>query len=251
MTILVAFHDAHARDFKYFYRHAVCRHWRPEFPALVSYNRFVELIPSVLVPLIAYLNTRFATTRGLAFIDSIPVAVCHKARSTTHRVFRGAAAWGKSSVDWYFGFKLHLIINDCGDLLALKLTPGNVDDRTPVQELAAGLFGKLFGDKGYISQALFEQLWEQGVHLITRLKRNMKQKLMPLVDRLLLGKRTLIESVGERLKRGCYLEHSRHRSRTNGLVNMMAALVAYTWQESRPTLGLTEEELASLQDLLH
>jgi hypothetical protein len=74
-------------------------------------------------------------------------------------------------VDWFYGFKLHLVINDEGELLGVKITAGNVDDRDPVPELARALFGKLFGDRGYISQALFEQLWEQGVQLITKLRK--------------------------------------------------------------------------------
>src|ERR687892_471051 len=101
------------------------------------------------------------------------------------------AARGKTSVDWFYGFKLHLVINDEGELLGVKITAGDIDDRGPVPELARALFGKLFGDRGYISQALFEQLWERGVQLITKLRKNMKNKLLknklsPLFDKRLL-----------------------------------------------------------------
>jgi Transposase DDE domain len=131
---------------------------------------------------------------------------------------------GRSSVDWFYGFKLHFVIHEQGALLAFQLTPGNVDDRTPVPALTGGLWGKLFGDRGYISQPLFEQLREQGVQLITKLKRNMKNKLMPLLDRVLLRKRMLIESVGEQLKHVCQIAHTRHRSVSNAAVHTLAAL---------------------------
>jgi hypothetical protein len=137
-------------------------------------------------------------------------------------------------------------VNDSGDLLALRFTPGNVDDRAPVPALAEDLWGKLFGDRGYISQPLFEQLWAQGLQLRTKLRRHMKNKLLPLVDKLLLRKRALIESIGEQLKHVCQIEHTRHRSAHNGFVNMLAALVAYTWQEHRPSLHLQPEERALL-----
>jgi transposase len=98
-------------------------------------------------------------------------------------------------VGWYFGFKLHLIVNDQGELLAFKLTPANTDDRKPVPDLAQDLLGKLFGDRGYISQALFEQLYERGWQLITKSKKNMKNRLVKLIDKILLRKRALIESI--------------------------------------------------------
>jgi len=145
-------------------------------------------------------------------------------------------------VDWFYGFKLHFVVNDTGDLLALRFTPGNVDDRAPVPALTEDLWGKLFGDRGYISQALFEQLWAKGLQLITKLKQRMRNKLMPIVDKFLLRKRALIESIGEQLKHVCQIEHTRHRSASNGFVNMVAALVAYTWQEQHPSLHLQPEE---------
>ncbi len=145
-------------------------------------------------------------------------------------------------MDWFYGFKLHFVINDQGALLAVQITPGNVDDRTPVPALVAGLWGKLFGDRGYISQKLFEQLQQSGVQLITKLKRRMKNKLIPLLDKVLLRKRMLIESVGEQLKHVCHISHTRHRSVNNAFVHILAALVAYTWYERKPTLRFTAEE---------
>jgi hypothetical protein len=246
MTLVIAFQDSDYRTFKHFYRKQVCRYWRGEFPHLVSYQRLIECLPSVLVPLAAYLETRLGRTRGIAFVDSLPLPVCHNRRIYSHQVFAGMAQRGKSSVDWFYGFKLHFVINDEGDLLALRFTPGNVDDRAPVPELAEELWGKLFGDRGYLSQDLFERLQQTGVQLITKLKRNMKNKLMPLWDKLLLRKRALIESVGEQLKHVCQIGHTRHRSVPNAFVHAFAALVAYTWQERKPSLHLTPEEQALL-----
>ena len=242
MTLVIAFHDSDYRTFKHFYRKEVCRHWRAEFPPLVSYQRLLECLPTVWVPLSAYLQTRLGHTRGIAFIDSLPLPVCHNRRIYSHQLFNALAQRGKSSRGWFYGFKLHFVINEEGDLLAVRFTPGNVDDRAPVPALVEGLWGKLLGDRGYISQELFEQLWGSGIQLLTKLKRNMKNKLMPLWDKLLLRKRALIESVGEQLKHVCQIAHTRHRSVYHASVPVLAALAAYTWQERKPSLHLTPEE---------
>jgi hypothetical protein len=242
MTLVIAFHHSDYRTFKHFYVKEVCRHWRAEFPDLVSYQRLIECLPAVLIPLAAYLRTRLGCTRGIAFIDSLPLPVCHNRRIYSHQVFAGSAQRGKSSMGWFYGFKLHFVIDHEGALLAVRFTPGNIDDRVPVPELAARLWGKLFGDRGYLGQELFEQLQQTGVPLITRLKRNMKNKLMPLWDKRLLRKRALIESVGEQLKHACQIAHSRHRSVYNAFVHASAALVAYTWHEHKPSLHLTLED---------
>ena len=139
---------------------------------------------------------------------------------------------------WHYGFKLHLIINDRGELLAFKLTPGNTDDRKPVPDLTKDLVGKLFGDRGYISQKLFEELYERGLQLITRYKKKMKQKLVKLIDKILLRKRSLIETVNDQLKNISQIEHSRHRSVWNFLVNLFAGLIAYTYLPKKPCLDL-------------
>lgn len=246
MTIVIAFQLSGYRNFKHFYIDCVGRYHRDAFPSLVSYSRFVELMPAVLVPLCAFLHTRRGRVTGIAFIDSTRLVVCHPKRAHAHRVFAASARWGKTTVGWLSGFKLHLIINDEGELLAFKLAAGNVDDRVPVPELTSSLFGKLFGDKGYISQALFDALYERGVQLITRLRKNMKNKLMPLVDKLLLRKRALIESVNDQLKNVSQIEHTRHRSPANFLVNLVAGLIAYTYQPKKPSLNLRPDELDQL-----
>ncbi len=144
---------------------------------------------------------------------------------------------------WFFGFKLHLAVNDRGELLACCLTPGNVDDRKPVPSMVKKLRGKLFGDRGYISAPLTQLLFEQGLHLITRLRKNMKNRLLHLSDKLLLRKRAIIESIIDQLKNISQIEHSRHRSPTNFVVHLIAGLLAYSHQGKKPGLHLDERPL--------
>lgn len=238
MTIVIHFHQAGYRDFKHYYQRHVCEHLFAEFPRLVSYGRFVELMPSVLLLLCAYLQSRFGRCTGIAFVDSTPLAVCHNRRISRHKVFKDLAARGKNTMGWFYGFKLHLIVNDLGELLAVHLTPGNVDDRKPLGGMAEDLFGKLFGDKGYLSQALFETLYERGLELVTSLRKNMKGQLMLLSDRLLLRKRFIIETITDQLKNISQIEHTRHRSPANFAVNLLAGLIAYTHQPKKPSLRL-------------
>lgn len=246
MTIVITFHGSGFRTFKDFYTCQVLPHWRSAFPHLVSYNRFVELIPWSVMALACFLQTTFGALTGISFIDATSVAVCHPNRAKQHKVFKEQADWGKSSVKWYFGFKLHLIINDQGDLLAATLTPGNTDDRKPVPEMAQQLTGKLFGDKGYVSQALFEQLYKQGLELIAKRRKNMTNRLMTLMDKVLLRKRAVIESVNDQRKNICQIEHSRHRSGFNFLANLLGGLIAYSYYPTKPALDLTPKELEAL-----
>ena len=238
MTIIVYFHRSHYRDFKHYYTEYVAGHLRPYFPALVSYSRFVELMPQALVPLCGYLHTRKGRCTGITFVDSTPLAVCHTRRINRHRVFAGYATRGKSSMGWFFGFKLHLMVNDAGELLACRVTTGEVNDQGPVERMARGLWGQLYGDRGYISRTLHKALWSQGLALITLLRRNMKPRLMRLWDRLLLRKRFLIETINDQLKNISQIEHSRHRSLPGFMVNLVAGLIAYTYQPKKPSLGL-------------
>jgi len=166
------------------------------FPALVSYQRFVEWMPSTLIPLSIYLHSCFGQCTGVSVMDSTKIAVCHNRRIKSHKVFKDIGRRGKTSVDWFFGFKLHLVCNDQGELLNIAVTAGNIDDRKPVLTLLKGLSGKVVADRGYISQKLFEQLLTQmGIQLITKPKRNMKNKLMPLINKLLIRKRSIIETI--------------------------------------------------------
>jgi hypothetical protein len=239
MTIIIHFHQSHYRDFKAYYTDHVCQHLRSEFPYLVSYERFVILMSSVLGPLSAYLKSLYGRCHGISFIDSTALLVCDNHRIHTHKVFAELAERGKGSMGWFYGFKLHLVINEQGELLACQVTPGNVDDREPVPALCRRLFGKLIADRGYISQPLFEQLLDTfGVQLITKLRKNMKNRLLPLIDKLLLRKRAIIESVVDQLKNVSQIEHTRHRSPINCFINIIAGLIAYCHQPKKPALNL-------------
>ncbi|MEO8396435.1 MAG: IS982 family transposase, partial [Chloroflexota bacterium] len=178
MTLVIHFHQSGYRDFKDYYTKYVQAHLRSEFPQLVSYSRFVTLMQRVVLLLWAYAQTSCGTCTGISFVDSTALRVCTNRRIKRHKVFAGLAARGQCSLGWFYGFKLHLVINQYGEVLAFTLTPGNVDDRKTVPKLAKTLFGKLFGDKGYLSQPLFQTLWEQGLQLITGIKANMKNRLM-------------------------------------------------------------------------
>jgi len=240
MTIVIHFHQSHYRNFKAYYCEHVLLHLRSEFPGLVSYTRFVEFMPSVLLPLCVFFQrTCLGDCMGVSFIDSTSLDVCLNQRIASHKVFAGLAERGKTSTGWFFGFKLHLVINDRGELLSVFLTPGNVDDRNPVPRLLRKLFGKVFGDKGYISQPLRDFLRQTfGVQLVTKLRSNAKNQLpMPLIDRILLRKRAIIECVIDQLKNISQIEHSRHRSVTNFLVNLLCGLIAYARQPKKPSLG--------------
>src|SRR3989440_8861885 len=250
MTIIVMFHSSSYRNFKAYYTEQVLKSYTWAFPRMVSYQRFVELMPRALVPLCGYLQTRKGECSGISFIDSTSLKVCHNRRIHSHKVFAGCARRGRTSVDWFFGFKLHLVINDRGELLSLRLTPGNVDDRRPVPELVKGLFGKLFGDKGYISQTLFETLYDRQVQLVTKLKTKMKNRLMLMFDKIMLRKRAVIESVVDQLKNISQIEHSRHRSVANCFVNLLAGLVAYTYREKKPSLNIRVKEQLRLPALV-
>ena len=184
LTILIAFNQSHDRNFKTYFTEHACKHWRAEFPNLVSYNRFVESIPSVFVPLVMYLRHRcLGKCPGISFIDSTALAVCSNQRIHAHR--------------------------------------------KPVLRLVKQLFGKLFGDKGYLSETLRRTLWDWfNLRLITKVRKNMKNRLMEFSDRILLRRRAIIESIIDRLKNISQIEHSRYRSFTNCLVNELCGLIA-------------------------
>jgi hypothetical protein len=250
MTIVIHFHQAGYRNFKTYYTDYVQRHLRTEFPGIVSYSRFVTLMQRVAALLWAYAQARCGRCTGISFVDSTALRVCTNRRINRHKVFAGLAARGQCSLGWFYGFKLHLVITEQGEILAFTLTPGNVDDRKPVPKLVKQLFGKLFGDKGYLSQPLFDSLLEQGLQLITGIRANMQNRLMLMSDKLLLRKRYIIETINDQLKNQSQIEHSRHRSPVNFVINVVAGLIAYMWQPKKPTINWSTREphaLALLQ----
>ncbi len=241
MTILVLFHRSGFRDLKRFYTKVVGQYWDKDFRHLVSYNRFVELQREALVLLGALMQTRLGKCSGISFVDSSKIAICNNLRIKQNKVFAGAAQRGKTSTGWFYGFKIHLVVSDTGEILAWQITLGNVDDRKPVPGMSKRLWGKLFGDKGYISQTLSELLGADNVQLITKVKKNMQNKFLNYFDKLMLRKRAIIESVNDQLKNISQIEHTRHRSVWNFYTNVVAGLIAYTYQEKKPNLHLRKD----------
>lgn len=245
MTILVMYHESGYKNFKSFYLREIALKYRRDFPHLVSYNRFVELQQRCLMPLFFYLVCKRGDCTGISFIDATSLKVCHNLRIPAHKVFKGSAARDKSSTGWYYGFKLHLAVNEKGEILGFYLTAANVDERETVDWITQELWGKLFGDRGYISQPLFEKLMKRGLKLITKLKKNMKNRLVEMEDKLLLRKRAIIETINDQLKNISNIEHSRHRSLWNFLGNLASGLIAYCWKEKKPSLKLNSQDLIS------
>jgi hypothetical protein len=239
IAILILFHGGQFRNFKWFYNRYVCEHLKDAFPGVVSYNRFIELSHRSAIPFMLFLHhcCRGECT-GISFIDSTVLRVCHKKRIKRNKVFRDVAEVGKSTMGWFFGFKLHIIINDKGEILSFYLTKGNVDDRNlrAITQMTREIFGRLFGDKGYISKALSDTLFGNGIQLITQVRRNMKTVALSNEERILLRKRSVIETVNDQLKNICQAEHTRHRSISGFLLNLMSAIAAYSFADKKPSI---------------
>jgi hypothetical protein len=252
LTIVVHFHQSGHRNFKHYYTKHVCVNLRSEFPRLVSYNRFVELMSASTIPLHTLLLNLMGKPTLANFIDSTKVVVCDNHRIRRNKVFKDIAARGMSSMGWFYGFKLHLVVNEKGEITSFMLTPGNVADNNAKlgAKLCRQLHGKLYGDRGYISKDLFEKLWQQGVHLITGIKKNMKNKLLPLWDKLMLRKRNLIETINDQIKNQEQIEHTRHRSPNNFLTNLLGGLIAYQLQPKKPCLYYTKKQQQLLSESL-
>lgn len=239
ITIMILFHLSGFRTFKHFYIYYVQKHMQQEFPQTVSYNRFTELMQSNIMALTMFAKTcSLGSCTGISFVDSTPIRVCGNKRIKRNKVFKDLATTGKSTMGWFHGFKLHLIINDKGEILSFCVTQANVDDREPLKNegFLKQIFGKLFGDKGYISEKLQQLLFVDGIQLITNIRNNMKNSLMTMSDKILLRKRSIIETVNDELKNICQIEHSRHRSIGNFMTNLVAGIIAYHFLPKKPSL---------------
>lgn len=236
VTVMVMYHTSYAKNFKYFYKTCIEYIHKDDFPRALSYNRFVELIPRLFMPLNILTHLLFGEATGIYFIDATTIKACHNKRRHSNKIFKGLAKHSKSSMGFFYGFKLHLIINERGEFIALKMTRGNVDDRVPVPRLTKGLTGAIYADKGYIKQNLFVNLYERGLKMVHGLKKNMSNKLMDLKEKIMLRKRNLIETVFDYLKNKMNLEHTRHRSPINAFVHILSTLVAYSLKQNKPSI---------------
>lgn len=236
LLIEILFPFSPYKDFKHYYLYGICIEHRNEFGKLPSYQRFVALKKQIFMPLTILLQTLKGKENGIYFADSTTLKVCHNKRASRHKVFEGLAAKSKSTMGWFYGLKLHLILNHKGEIMAIKITPGNKDDRQALKDMVKNLQGKCYADKGYLGKEIFQTLWEKGLHLITGIRKNMKQHLMPYIDKILLRKRFIIETTFGLLKTTMNLEHSRHRSVTNAFVHIMATLVAYSFKINKPKI---------------
>ena len=239
LFIMVLFHLSPYKNFKTFSLYGIgCQH-RACFRDLPHYDRFVSLMPRRFVPLMVLLHSLSGKESGVYFADSSKLTVCHNCRIGRHRVFDGLPARGKTSTGWFFGLKLHFVINHKGQIMALKITPGN----TVLDEISQHLRGKLYADKGYISREVFTKLWQRGLHLITGIRRNMRNHLMVLGDKIMLRKRFVIETVLNILKSEMGLEHTRHRSPVNAMVHILSCLVAYAYRPGKPSVSLINRKI--------
>ena len=243
LFIMVLFHLSPFRHFKAFYRYGVGYQYRGCFDEIPHYDRFVSLMPRLFAPLMILLHCLRGEETGIYFADSTKLAVCHNRRISRHKVFDGLAARGKTSMGWFYGLKLHFVINHKGEIMAVKITPGNTADSAVLQDISKRLAGKLYADKGYLGQELFKQLWRRGLHLITGIRRNMKNHLLPLADKIILRKRFLIETVLDTLKSEMGLEHSRHRSPVNAMVHVLSCLAAYAFRPGKPALSVIDKQI--------
>lgn len=240
MCIEILYHYSGYKCFQYYYRQEVeqgCL--KPYFPSAPSYNRFVQLKPRILVYLVLYLNLcRLGQICGVYYADSTSLCVCNNRRIHNHKVFKKQAERGKTTMGWFYGFKLFLVINAFGEIMNAFFTPANVaDNNTEIMiKLFSKLKGLVFADKGFINKTASETLIEKGLLLITKVRKNMKNKLMKMEHKLLLNKRGVIESVNDILKSVCDIEHSRHRSPINALVNLYAGLCNYSWLDRKPSI---------------
>ena len=237
LTLLIFYHHGRFRHFKHYYCYFVRVYLQKDFPGAPSYSRWIQWMPYALLPLLCFLQQRcLSQPTGIQYIDSTPLVVCHNRRIRQHKTFDGLAQRGKTSVGWFFGFKLHLIINDLGQIVSFVISPGNASDknRELVWKLCEGIWGKLFGDKGYISAPLAKALKEIGIELIYKRRKKMKAVAMPLMDRIQLAKRSVIECTMDALKNQAYVEHSRHRSFGGLIINVLSAICAFAFEDKKP-----------------
>jgi hypothetical protein len=239
MAIVVYYHRSGYKTFKDYYTRS--HELQSGFSNMPSYNRFIELQQKIIVPLQMFFKLLMMQNQctGVSFIDSFPLPVSHIKRASSHKTFANLARKGKTSTGWFYGFKIHVVINEKGEVLDFLITAGNIADnnKTVIRSLTKRLHGKAFGDRGYLlTAAFFREIYQKGVHVVTKIRKNMVNKLMPLADKLMLRKRGLIETVGAVLKEDCNIQHTRYRSPITFLINVFSAMIAYSLSPKKPSI---------------
>jgi len=238
MTVVIYYQQSGYKTFKDYYTRSA--ELISAFPNLTSYNRFVELQQKISMPLAIFAKLHaLGTCDGASYIDSFPLSVSHQKRIPSHKTFKNLATRGKTSVGWFYGFKVHVIINGWGEIIDFIITSGNIADNNEkvVERITEKIHGKVYGDKGYLLNAeLFKKLYSKGVHIVTEIKKNMKNKLMDIKDKMMLKKRGVVESVGAVLKEDLNIEHSRYRSPISLVVNVLSSLIAYAFRKKKPSI---------------
>lgn len=240
MTISIWYHYSGYKTFKDYYTKHVQVYLKNEFPKLVSYNRFIELRKTIVMPMLVFLYTLLDSCTGVSIIDSFKLEACNIKRSSSHKTLQSIAKKGKTSMGWFYGMKVHIVINHLGEIIAFYISSGNVADNNELVlfKMTKKILGKLFGDKGYIVKPeRFQKLYERGIHLITKIRENMQNKLMDFTDKLLLRKRGIIESVGDILKEHLQMEHTRHRSVWSFFLHIFTSLITYQMRDKKPSLA--------------
>ncbi len=229
ISLLILYQSSNIKNFKAFYRF-IQTELTKAYPNLCSYNRFIELAPRAVKPLMVL----FASYDGLSYIDSTSLKVCHIKRETRHKLFKRIATKSKSTMGWFYGFKLHIMTNKKGELLNAYFSHANVDDRQGLLAMCKKIFGNLIGDRGYLGKKIKQTLQTQGINLITRGRKNMKNHHLNLIELAMLNSRNLIETVIGKLKLQFNLEHTRHRSISGFIINILASLIAYCFSSNKP-----------------
>jgi len=231
MTIVIYFYLSPCKDFKNYYLYHLPHKYKNYF-LLPSYSRIIQLWSRLIIPFALLMQLLRGEETGVYFVDSTKLSICHTKRTASNKVFGKIAKIGMSSYGWFMGFKLHLVINNKGEIMAIKLTKGNASDISVLESITQKLYGKLFGDKGYISKEVWSKLYARDLRLFTGIRKDMKNYLLEMQDKIMLRKRSLIESVFNVLKNNMCLEHTRHRSPVNFLVHILACVTGYAVQKS-------------------
>ena len=243
MTILIFYHQSGYRCFQYYYEQLVMVQLRSFFPKTVSYQHFVSMIGQCSEMLFLYAHYKCSLSRqtGIYFADSKKLPVCDNIRIPSNKVFLGVAGRGKSSTGWFYGLKLHLIINNLGEIHNFVITPANFtdNDKKVLDVLFDGAKGKCFADKGYLTK-FFEHFYKQGIQLIAKIRKNMKNAIMKFTDKCWSRKRAVIESVNDLLMSVFDIDHTRHRNPWNAITHIIAGVAAYSFYPEKPSVFIVK-----------